>query len=83
MAFIYRNWKIEKGFYRIRKGNLRKYFEESGIREFKITRHGLTIYGLGKTIYQVTSLMERILSKIKPLRMFSGYCYMAGRKLNE
>lgn len=80
MAFIYRNWKIEKGFYRIRKGNLKKYFEESGIREFKITRHGMTIYGLGKTIYQITFLMERGLSKIKPLKMFSGYCYMAGKK---
>jgi len=83
MAFIYRNWKIEKGFYRIREGRLRKYFEESGIREFKITRHGMTIYGLGRMTYQITSLMEMILAKIKPLKLFSGYCYMAGRKPNE
>jgi len=83
MAFIYRNWKIEKGFYRIREGNLRKYFEESGVREFKITRHGMTIYGLGRMTYQITSQMEMILAKIKPLKLFSGYCYMAGRKPNE
>lgn len=80
MSLLYRNWKIEKGFYRIREGKLREIFKESGVREFKITRHGMTIYGLGKTICQVTSLMERILSKIKPLKMFSGYCYMAGEK---
>ncbi len=80
MSFVYRNWKIEKGSYRIREGNLRKIFLESGIRDFRILRHGMTIYGLGKTIYQVTSLMERILSRIKPLKMFSGYCYMAGEK---
>jgi ubiquinone/menaquinone biosynthesis C-methylase UbiE len=80
MAFIYQNWKIEKGFYRIRKGRLRIIFNESGIKDFVMRRHGMTIYGLGKTIYQVTSLMERILSKIKPLKMFSGYCYMAGKK---
>jgi len=80
MAFIYQNWKIEKGFYRIRKGRLRIIFNESGIKDFVMRRHGMTIYGLGKTIYQVTSLMERILSKIKPLKMFSGYCYIAGKK---
>jgi len=78
MSFVYRNWKIEKGSYRIREGNLRKIFLESGIRDFRISKRGMTIYGLGKTIYQVTSLMERILSRIKPLKMFSGYCYMAG-----
>jgi len=44
MAFIYRNWKIEKGFYRIREGNLRKIFQESGIREFKIRVKGVIIY---------------------------------------
>jgi len=80
MSFVYRNWKIEKGSYRIREGKLRKYFEESGIKEFKIFSQGMTIYGLGKTIYQITGLMERGLSKIKPLKMFSGYCYMAGKK---
>ena len=80
MAFFYRNWKIEKGFYRIRKGVLRRIFQEMGIREFKLARHGMVIYGLGRMTYQITSLMERSLSKIKPLKMFSGYCYMAGVK---
>jgi len=80
MSFVYRNWKIEKGSYRIREGNLRKIFLESGITDFKIFSQGMTIYGLGKTIYQITSLMERGLSKIKSLKMFSGYCYMSGKK---
>lgn len=80
MSFIYRNWKIEKGFYRIREGNLRKIFRELGIRDFKISRHGMTIYGMGRTIYKLTSLGEGFLSKFKPLRAFSGYYYMVGRK---
>jgi ubiquinone/menaquinone biosynthesis C-methylase UbiE len=80
MAFFYRNWKIEKGFYRIREGALRKIFEEMGIRKYKLSRHGMTIYGLGRRIHQITSFMERNLSNIKPLNIFSGYCYMAGEK---
>jgi SAM-dependent methyltransferase len=80
MAFIYRNWRIEKGFYRIREGNLRKIFRELGIGEFKISRHGMTIYGMGRTLYKLTSIAEIFLSKFKPIRAFSGYCYMVGRK---
>ena len=80
MAFIYRNWKIEKGFYRIRKGNLKKVFQELGIKEFRISRQGMTIYGMGRTIYKLTSLGERFLSRIRFLNTFSGYCYFRGRK---
>lgn len=81
MSFLYRNWRIEKGSYRIREANLRKIFQELGIREFKISRHGMTIYGMGRALYQITSFMERIFSKIKPLQTFSGYCYVAGKKI--
>jgi SAM-dependent methyltransferase len=81
MAFIYRNWRIEKGFYRIREGNLRKVFRELGIREYKISKHGMTIYGMGRAIYKITSLGEAFLSKFRPLKTFSGYCYVAGRKM--
>ena len=81
MPFIYRNWKIEKGFYRIREEELRKMFRGLGIREFRISKHGMTIYGMGRAIYKLTSLGETFLSKFKPLRTFSGYCYIAGRKL--
>ena len=80
MAFVYRNWKIEKGFHRIRERRLKNIFRESGIDLFRFSRQGLTIYGLGRGFYQITSLMEKILSKVKPLQTFSGYCYMAGRK---
>jgi len=80
MAFIYRNWRIEKGFYRIREGNLRKIFRESGIRNFKISRQGMTIYGMGRVLFKLTSAAERFLTKFKTIRAFSGYCYMAGRK---
>ena len=81
MAFIYRNWKIEKGSYRIRGGNLRKIFRESGIMNFRICKHGMTVYGMGRTMYKLTSLLEIFLSKLKPFRAFSGYCYMVGRKM--
>jgi len=81
MPFIYRNWKIEKGFYRIREEELRKMFQGLGIREFKISKHGMTIYGMGRVIYKLTSFGESFLSKFEPLRTFSGYCYIAGRKL--
>ncbi|MEW6376481.1 MAG: class I SAM-dependent methyltransferase [Thermodesulfobacteriota bacterium] len=80
MAFVYRNWKIEKGFYRIRERNLRKIFGELGIQEFRISRKGMTIYGLGETVYKLTSLGERFLSRIRFLNVFSGYCYFTGRK---
>jgi SAM-dependent methyltransferase len=80
MALIYRNWKIEKGFYRIREGNLRRIFRELGIREFKISRQGMTIYGMGQILYQLTSIGEKVLSRFKLLNAFSGYCYVAGRK---
>jgi SAM-dependent methyltransferase len=81
MAFIYRNWRIEKGFYRIREGNLRKIFRESGIRNFKISKQGMTIYGMGRILYQLTSIGEKVLSRIKVLNAFSGYCYVAGKKM--
>ena len=80
MAFIYRNWKIEKGFYRIREGYLRNIFRELGIRDFKISRRGMTIYGMGRTLYQLTSLGEKIFSRFELLNTFSGHCYVAGRK---
>ena len=81
MAFVYRNWKIEKGFYRIRKGNLRKIFDELGIKEFKISKGGMTIYGMGQVLYKLTSIVEGLLSRFKPLNDFSGYCYVAGTKM--
>jgi len=81
MAFIYRNWRIEKGFYRIRGGNLRRIFQESGIREFKISRHGMTIFGMGRILFKLTSAGEKLLMRLKPIRVFSGYCYVAGRKV--
>lgn len=80
MAFIYRNWKIEKGSCRIRERNLRKIFQKLGIREFKISRRGMTIYGMGRIIFKLTSIVEMFLSRIEPLNVFSGYCYVVGRK---
>jgi SAM-dependent methyltransferase len=80
MAFIYRNWKIEKGFYRIRERNLRKIFRESGIKDFKISRQGMTIYGMGQIIFKLTSTGESFLTKFKPIKTFSGYCYVAEKK---
>ena len=81
MAFIYRNWKIEKGFYRIRERNLRKIFDELGIKEFKISKQGMTIYGMGQALYKLTFLVEGLLSRFKLLKHFSGYCYIAGKKI--
>ena len=81
MAFIYRNWKIEKGFYRIRKRRLKRMFKELGITDFKIFTEGMTIYGLGETVYKLTSLGERFLSRIHFLNTFSGYCYFGGTKI--
>ncbi len=83
MPFIYRNWKVEKGFYRIREGFLRKIFRESGIQELKISKQGMTIYGMGSEIYKLTQLMENLLSNFFPINTFSGYCYMSGRKLRQ
>ncbi len=81
MTLIYRNWKIEKGFYRIRKRRLKKIFKELGITDFKIFSEGMTIYGLGETVYKLTSLGERFLSRIHFLNTFSGYCYFGGTKI--
>lgn len=80
MSFLYRNWKIEKGSYRIREGNLKKIFEELGVQRFRMTRHGMTIYGLGETVYKLTSLGERFLSRIRYFNLFSSHCYFGGRK---
>ena len=81
MSFLYGNWRIEKGSYRIRERNLKKIFQESGIIDFKVSKWGMTIYGMGRALYRVTSVMERMLSRIRPLRTFSGHCYMVGRKV--
>lgn len=80
MSFLYRNWTIEKGSYRIRKRNLRKIFRESGIQEFRFLREGMAVYGLGRTIYKLTSLGERLLSKVKIINLFSSHCYFVGKK---
>lgn len=80
MPLVYRNWKIEKGFYRIREGVLRKIFRESGIQELKISKQGMTIYGMGSKIYKLTSIIERFFSRFSLFNAFSGYCCVAGRK---
>jgi SAM-dependent methyltransferase len=81
MSFIYRNWKIEKGFYRIRSALLRKIFRESSVTDIKIFHHGMIIYGLGRIIYRMTSLMDRGCSQFKFLKPFLGYCYISGKKI--
>jgi hypothetical protein len=80
MSSLHRNWRIEKGSYRIREGRLKKIFQESRIRELKISKQGMTLYGLGRAIYKLTSLGEGFLSKLKPLGAFSGYYDRVGRK---
>jgi ubiquinone/menaquinone biosynthesis C-methylase UbiE len=69
-----------KRVYRIRKGNLKKIFRELGIREFRISRQGMTIYGMGRAVYEITSFMERILSKMKPFKRFQGIVILQVRK---
>jgi SAM-dependent methyltransferase len=81
MSFLYRNWRIEKGSYRIRKGNLRKIFRESGIIDFKVSKWGMTIYGMGRALYKLTSFVDGLLSRFRLLNAFSGYCYIAGKKI--
>jgi len=81
MAFVYGNWKIEKGFYRIRPTLLRKIFRESSITDIKISHHGMVIYGLGGVIYRLTSRMEEWFAAFKLLKPFLGYCYISGRKI--
>ena len=81
MSFIYGNWKIEKGFHRIRTALLRKIFQGSGVEEIKISHHGMVIYGLGQIVYRLTSLAERRCSQFKFLKPFLGYCYISGRKI--
>ena len=80
MPFLYRNWKIEKGFYRIRDRSLKKIFQKSGIGDVRISKGGMTIYGMGRSVYRVTSLVEKTLSRLPLVKVFSGYCYVAGRK---
>lgn len=80
VPIVYRNWTIEKGFYRIRKRSLRKIFQEAGIKEFKISRQGMTVYGMGRTVYKLTFIVEMFLSRLKVFNPFSGYCYVSGRK---
>jgi SAM-dependent methyltransferase len=81
IPFLYRNWKIEKGFYRIREGYLRKIFRQLGMKMVRVSRQGMTIYGMGRSIYKLTSLVEMRLSQFKLLNNFSGYCYIAGIKI--
>lgn len=81
MSFVYRNWRIEKGSYRIRKRNLKKIFLESEIRDFRISKHGMTIYGMGWTLYRITSAVERFLSRYKPIHFLAGHCYLVGKKV--
>jgi SAM-dependent methyltransferase len=81
LSFVYGNWKIEKGFYRIRPALLRKIFRESRITDIKISHHGMVIYGLGGMIYRLTSRMEEWFTTFKLLKPFLGYCYISGKKI--
>lgn len=80
MSVLYRNWKVEKGSYRIRERNLRKIFRDFGIQEFRISRQGMAIYGMGKSVYKLTSLGEKALSRFRFLNLFASHCYFGGRK---
>jgi SAM-dependent methyltransferase len=80
VPFLYGNWKIEKGFYRIRDRNLKKVLQKAGIGEVRISKGGMTIYGMGWSVYRVTSIVEKALSRFSLLKAFSGYCYVAGKK---
>ncbi len=81
MPFVYRNWKIEKGFYRIRENILQKIFRELGIKEIKTSTEGMTIYGINRMVYRITYTMEKFLSRLSILKRFSGYFYIVGKKM--
>jgi len=81
MGFIYRNWRIERGFYRIRVTFLRKVFRKANLSNIMISHHGMTIYGLGRTIYRLTSLGEKWCGRSNLLKPFLGYCYISGKKI--
>lgn len=81
MSLVYRNWRIERGFYRIRVTPLRRTFREASLSDIKISHHGMAIYGLGRIIYRLSSLGERCCGQFKPLKPFLGYCYISGRKI--
>ncbi len=80
MCLLYRNWRIEKGFYRIRVAFLRKIFRDASLSDIKISHHGMTIYGLGRIVYRLTSWGERWCGQSDLLKPFLGYCYISGRK---
>ncbi len=81
MPFIYKNWKIEKGFYRIRKNIIKKIFQELCIKEIKTCTEGMTIYGMNRMVYRITQNLERFFSRFSILKRFSGYFYIAGKKV--
>jgi len=81
MSFIYGNWRIERGCYRIRTTLLRKIFQGSGVEDVKISHHGMVIYGLGRIVYRLTSLVEGWCGQFKLMKPFLGYCYISGRKI--
>ncbi len=81
MGLTYGNWRIERGFYRIRVAPLRKIFRKANLSDIMISHHGMTIYGLGRILYRLTSLAEKWCGRSKLLKPFLGYCYISGRKI--
>jgi SAM-dependent methyltransferase len=81
MPFVYGNWRIEKGFYRIRENLLNKLFRELGIKKIRVSSEGMTVYGMNRMIYRFTQTMEVCLSRFSILKRFSGYLYIAGTKV--
>ena len=58
LAVVYRNWQVERGFVRIRPGYLKPLLASLNVTDVRYTVSGMTICGMGKTVYRFTSHLD-------------------------
>lgn len=81
LPFLYGNWRVERGFRRVRARRLRRACEAAGLTRVRVAVAGAAIYGLGDGVYRVTAALERWCGAWPWLRPFLGFVYIVGEKV--
>ena len=81
--FIYGNWHVEKGFTRLTKDNIQGKLLGMGFTDHRFGYGGFAVYGMNRTVYEITKKIENILSKSPSIHKMAGFMYFTAKKLQS
>jgi SAM-dependent methyltransferase len=80
LPFIYGNWRVEKGFTRIRRRNIEKKLLKTGFADHRYGYGGFAVYGMNAAVHRVTKKIEDFLSRVPLFHKIAGFLYFTSKK---